>query len=164
MDTLIGILVLAAAIAAFIGMVRRTNAKGRELERQADSKPWLSDRPELLTKEQRKLVNPIGRQPRKRESGPRDAPLEPRPAKKATRAIRTGWSMGKVEFSYEDSAGDITYRTVTVHSITKTYLKGECHDRQAERTFRIDRIIGDLVDCETGEMMSPKQWIKENAL
>lgn len=72
--------------------------------------------------------------------------------------------MGQVEFSYEDMKGEITHRTVTVHSITRTYLKGECHERQSERTFRIDRIIGDLVDCETGEIMSPQQWAKESAL
>ncbi|MNJ44627.1 hypothetical protein D3C77_396830 [compost metagenome] len=164
MDTLIGILVLAAVIAAFVGMVRRTNAKRRELERQKENKPWLSARPELLTKEQRKAVNPIDRQSRNKKSSLGPVPLDPRPVQKATRAIRAGWSMGQVEFSYEDTKGEITYRTVTVHSISKTYLKGECHGRQAERTFRIDRIIGDLVDCETGEIMSPKQWAKENAL
>ncbi|MNJ56522.1 hypothetical protein D3C77_520720 [compost metagenome] len=164
MDTLIGILVLAAAVAAFVGMVRRTNAKGRELDRQSENKPWLSARPELLTKEQRRTANPIERQPRKKKSSPEPVPLEPRPAPKVTRAIRTGWSMGQVEFSYEDTKGEITYRTVTVHSITRTYLKGECHGRQAERTFRLDRIIGDLVDCETGEIISPQKWAKEKVL
>lgn len=87
-----------------------------------------------------------------------------RPAStKPTRAIRNGWSIGVVEFTYEDSAGDISYRTVTVHSASTLYLKGECHDRQAERTFRLDRIIGDLTDCETGEILSPKQWVRKNS-
>lgn len=156
------LLVLAAAVAVFVGMVRRTKAKGRELERQVENKPLHSARPKLLTKEQRKAVNSTERQSQRRKSSSAVVSVEPRPAKKQTRAIRTGWSMGQVEFSYQDTAGDITYRTVTVHSITRTYLKGECHGRQAERTFRVDRIIGDIVDCETGEMISPKKWVDEN--
>ncbi|PKG93630.1 hypothetical protein CXF92_12685 [Pseudomonas sp. Choline-3u-10] len=59
-------------------------------------------------------------------------------------------------FTYEDSAGDITCRTVTVHSATASHLKGECHDRNAERTFRIDRIVGDVVDIESGEVLRPR--------
>lgn len=78
-----------------------------------------------------------------------------------TKAIRTDWSMGDVEFTYEDSAGDITRRRVTVHSVTSAYLKGECHDRQAERTFRLDRIVGDLTDCKTGEILNPQQWARK---
>ncbi|WP_312571392.1 WYL domain-containing protein [Stutzerimonas balearica] len=58
-----------------------------------------------------------------------------------------------MEFTYRDSAGDVTSRTVTLHSVTATHLKGECHDRGAERTFRVDRIIGDVVDLETGEIL-----------
>lgn len=78
---------------------------------------------------------------------------------KTTRAIRTGWSIGEVEFTYRDVDGVVTRRRVTVHSLTQTYLKGECHDRGAERTFRLDRIIGDLVDCQTGELVSPSDLV-----
>ncbi|MFK8328516.1 WYL domain-containing protein [Pseudomonas sp. BJa5] len=164
MDTLIGLLVLAAAVAVFVGMVRRTNTKGRELERQTNSKPWLTNRPTLLTKQQRKTLNSSEQKKTQISNSPEAVQLEPRPAKKITRAIRTGWSMGKVEFRYKDAKGEITNRTVTVHAITRTYLKGECHSRQAERTFRIARIIGDLTDCETGEIISPEKWVEENAL
>jgi predicted DNA-binding transcriptional regulator YafY len=163
MDTLIGLFVLAAAVAVFIGMVRRTKAKAHELEREMESKVWLSDRPKLLTKKQREAANSTERQPQRKKSSPEALPVEPRPARKLTRAIRNGWSLGHVEFSYEDTAGDITFRNVTVHSITRTYLKGECHGRQAERTFRLDRIVGGIVDCETGEMMSPSEWAKQKA-
>ncbi len=86
--------------------------------------------------------------------------VTPRPV--SSRAIRSGWSMGEIAFTYEDSAGDITSRTVTVHSVTSTYIKGECHDRKAERTFRVDRIVGDIVDCESGELMSPMKWARQN--
>ena len=97
---------------------------------------------------------------------PKAAAIKPdtskRPEPFATRAIRTGWSIGEVAFTYEDSTGEVSYRTVTAHSVSATYLKGECHDRQAERTFRIDRIIGDLTDCETGEILSPKKWARRH--
>lgn len=85
------------------------------------------------------------------------------PVKKSgrpTRAIRNGWSIGEVEFAYEDGEGEVTYRHVTVHSVTATYLKGECHEKQAERTFRMDRILGDVTDRETGEILSPKAYAR----
>jgi len=69
--------------------------------------------------------------------------------------MRTGWSRGLVQFTYEDSKGDVTFRTVTVHSVAGNNLKGECHDRHAQRTFRLDRIIGDVVDTGTGEVLKP---------
>lgn len=90
-------------------------------------------------------------------------PSRPTPLPQDSRAIRTGWSMGEIAFTYEDTNGNITSRTVTVHSVSTTYIKGECQDRQAARTFRVDRIIGDLVDLETGEILNPKKWARMNA-
>jgi hypothetical protein len=82
-------------------------------------------------------------------------PAPIKPLKEPTRAIRTGWKLGLIEFTYEDSEGAITSRKVTVHSVTHTYLKGKCHARKAERTFRLDRIVGDIIDLETGELIRP---------
>ncbi|MEA1606136.1 hypothetical protein [Pseudomonas spirodelae] len=151
MDALIGLLVLIGIATIFVLMVRRTNAKGRALEAS------LGHRPEPLSKEQRKALNLKERHPQVPK-----AKAEKATAQEPTRAIRNGWSMGEVAFTYEDSAGDISYRTLTVHSVTATHIKGECHDRQAERTFRLDRIIGDLTDCDTGEMLSPKKWARRH--
>lgn len=78
---------------------------------------------------------------------------------KTTQAIRTGWSVGEVEFNYSDVDGVVSKRRVTVHSASKSHIKGECHERRAERTFRPDRIIGDVVNYETGEILSAKQWV-----
>lgn len=80
-----------------------------------------------------------------------------------SRAIRTGWSVAEIEFTYQDSAGDITRRVVTVHSVTATHIKGECHNRHEERTFRVDRIIGDVVDRDTGELIKPVKWSRRMA-
>ncbi len=49
--------------------------------------------------------------------------VKPASPKAKTRAIRTGWSIGEVEFKYRDADGVVTLRRVTVHSVTPTYLK-----------------------------------------
>lgn len=87
----------------------------------------------------------------RRREGLQRGTQKPKPSQ--SRAMRTGWSMGVVEFTYKDAEGDITSRRVTVHAITSTYLKGHCHERGAERTFRLDRIIGSVVNVQTGEIL-----------
>lgn len=122
-----------------------------------------SAKPELLTSSDRKrlgLPQP-SRQPKPTSSS--ESVLPPSTPKK-TRAIRTGWSRGTVAFTYEDSQGAITTRTVTVHSVSQAYLKGECHDRREQRTFRIDRMIGDAIDAETGELLEPKKLARHFAV
>ncbi|MDG9889708.1 hypothetical protein [Pseudomonas juntendi] len=163
METLIGIILLVAGVAVFCLMVRRTNARGRELAQQKPAPFSESYKPELLSKQQRKALG-FKNSSSKLGSAPASVQIDAMPAKKSTRAIRTGWSIGQVAFTYEDSSGEITDRTVSVHSVTRSHIKGECHDRKAERTFRVDRILGDLIDCETGEVLSPEKWAREKAL
>lgn len=146
MKVLIGILVVAAVLGILVVAGRRIEEKERlEAERKVD-RLRSPHRPSLLSKAQKKSLNF------------KDLPSPP----KVTRAIRTGWSLGQVEFSYVDADGVKTQRTVTVHSVTRVYFKGECHTRREERTFRLDRIVGDLVDCDTGEILSPKEWARKN--
>lgn len=114
------------------------------------------ERPSILTKEQRKglkdVLGPVKKQTQDKSFMARTvAPMPNR----STRAIRQGWSIGEVRFSYKDADGVPSERHVIVHSVTDTYIKGECLDRQAERTFRLDRINGDVVDCNTGELIDP---------
>ncbi|QGZ31472.1 hypothetical protein [Stutzerimonas stutzeri] len=114
-------------------------------------------KPKLLTPSERKrlgLPEPV-RQP---EPDPLTA------APKKTRAIRTGWKRGTVAFTYEDSQGVVTTRTVTVHSVSQAYLKGECQDRNEQRTFRIDRMIGEVIDADTGELLEPKKLARHFAV
>lgn len=58
-----------------------------------------------------------------------------------------------VQFSYRGSDGLTTRRTVLVSSVFRhsgtVYIKGECSLRGAERTFRRDRVIGEIVDVDT---------------
>jgi len=154
MDSLIGLLVIAVIAAVFVALVRKSNAKARNAPEARQYK-----RPEPLTAKQRKALN----LPLRPKVAHADIHPVVEPRTNVTRAIRTGWSIGVVAFTYEDSVGVITDRVVTVHSVCPVYLKGECHDQQAERTFRVDRIVGELTDCNTGEIMTPKKWAKHNS-
>ena len=66
-------------------------------------------------------------------------------------------------FSYRGQDGDHSRRTVNVTAISASgghaYLEGFCHDRMDIRTFRTDRIRGDLTDAETGEMVPVKRLL-----
>lgn len=140
MELLVGLLVIATAVTIFVGMVRRTNAKA------AIGAAPATHRPAPLTPSQRKALGLASSSKPIRRTAVNEPP---------SRAMRSGWSRGLVQFTYEDAKGDITVRTVTVHSVNGNILKGECHDRCAERTFRLDRIIGDVVDTGTGEVLKP---------
>lgn len=85
------------------------------------------------------------------------------PSKKSRRAIDTGWSRGRISFEYVDANGDWSMRTVTVHSVSSSRIKGECHTRRAERTFLLDRIEGDIVDLDTGEILRPRDWARQHS-
>lgn len=60
-----------------------------------------------------------------------------------------------IAFDYINSKNEHAQRRVVVRSCTGQTLSGICLDRQQTRTFRLDRIIGDVTSEETGEMFSP---------
>ena len=60
-----------------------------------------------------------------------------------------------IAFEYVNSKNEYAQRRVVVRSCTGKTLSGICLDRQQTRTFRLDRIIGDVTSEETGEMFSP---------
>lgn len=101
---------------------------------------------------------PAANRPKPLNNAQRTAPMHAKPAAEQTRAIRRGWKLCEVAFMYEDAEGNVTSRVVTVHWVGDSTFKGECHDRQAERTFRLDRVLGDITDTETGEMLEPEEW------
>ncbi len=151
MEVFVGLVLVAIGVTIFAALVRRANRKGAAL--MAQPKPWEGHKPQPLSSAQRNRP----------ELGSASPSLSDQPVRRApdhtaapSRAMRTGWRLGTVEFTYEDSKGAITVRTVTVHSVTASHIKGECQDRHAERTFRLDRIIGDVIDTETGVIVRPK--------
>lgn len=147
-----GLWLLACIGWPFIALVARTNSRAASHQQTASvlpKPPPEAKRPELLSKSQRKALDlPVVIKPQ--------APLKQPVAQ--TRAIRTGWQLCQVDFIYEDAKGDTSSRMVTVHWVGDTTFKGECHDRKAERTFRLDRVIGDITDIDTGEVLDPEDW------
>lgn len=64
-----------------------------------------------------------------------------------------------IQFTYRDAKGQVSHRIVQVYMVDGTYIDGFCMDRQADRTFRVDRIIGEVISESTGEVMEPREWI-----
>ena len=71
-----------------------------------------------------------------------------------------------VEFSYTNAEGVGSKRIVDVKEKKEEYFSGYCHFRNEKRTFRYDRIDGDIVIISTGEVVSPEnfsgQWSKKS--
>lgn len=61
-------------------------------------------------------------------------------------------------FSYRDSAGNMTERRVLFRSLDDGYLTAICLTRNASRTFRLDRIVADIVVARTGEVICGKSF------
>lgn len=66
-----------------------------------------------------------------------------------------------LRFSYEDSRGDESTREVDVSLISAQRFTGWCHLRAERRTFRWDRVVGDLLDLQTGELYKPRKAYSE---
>lgn len=81
------------------------------------------------------------------------------PAKPERRAMRGRHGvLATVEFTYLSDKGELTERRVDVTAVDGPYIQAFCHLRREERTFRLDRIQGDVIDINTGEVMTPRAW------
>ncbi|MBY4887641.1 WYL domain-containing protein [Pantoea sp. DY-15] len=63
-----------------------------------------------------------------------------------------------VAFSYVNSKGESSFRDVDVKSFDGEYVEGYCHLSRKFKTFRLDRIDGDIVIRDTGEAMNSFEW------
>lgn len=62
-----------------------------------------------------------------------------------------------LHFSYRDGQGDESTREVDVSHVSPRSFTGWCHLRGEVRTFRWDRVHGELMDMHTGELYLPQQ-------
>lgn len=69
-----------------------------------------------------------------------------------------------LHFSYVDSQGDTSTREVDVSHISAQNFTGWCHLRAEVRTFRWDRVSGDLMDLGTGEIYKTRKAFSELSL
>lgn len=69
-----------------------------------------------------------------------------------------GQPLDTIRFSYENSEGEYSERTVRVRSLGGEYFRGHCLKRRADRTFRLDRVIGEVTSEDTGEVADAWRW------
>lgn len=69
------------------------------------------------------------------------------------------WRPSSLAFHYVDAEGEHTEREVDnayrFNFGNNHYIRGACRLRKATRTFRADRITGEIVDINTGEVVDP---------
>lgn len=87
-----------------------------------------------------------------------DEPKRARSKRGGGRRPPAGKYVDLVRFDYEDRGGAETTREIEVTGINSEYLQGWCTTRRATRSFRLDRIIGEVVSMETGEVDSAYGW------
>ncbi|WP_211049192.1 WYL domain-containing protein [Pantoea sp. Acro-807] len=63
-----------------------------------------------------------------------------------------------IAFSYVNSKGESSFRDVDVKSFDGEYVEGYCHLSRKFKTFRLDRIEGDIIIRDTGEAIEPYEW------
>ncbi|WP_345827768.1 WYL domain-containing protein [Erwinia sp. HDF1-3R] len=69
--------------------------------------------------------------------------------------------LNDVAFNYVNAEGVSRFREVDVKSFDGQYLEGYCHAARKFRTFRLDRIEGDIILRGTGQSMDPYEWATE---
>ncbi len=69
-----------------------------------------------------------------------------------------------VRFDYEDRDGIPSTRTVGVTGLDDRYFEGWCHTAKAIRTFRLDRVEGEMVSNRTGEIFIDSEAWKEDRI
>jgi len=63
-----------------------------------------------------------------------------------------------VAFSYVNSKGESSFRDVDVKSFDGEYLEGYCHLSRKFKTFRLDRVEGEIIIRDTGEAIDTIEW------
>ncbi|MFN4238561.1 MAG: BRCT domain-containing protein [Vogesella sp.] len=86
-------------------------------------------------------------QPKPRRRKP---PATPRTSRKGR--------LDTIRFAYVASGGELTQRRVVVHQLDGEYFQGRCLMRNATRTFRLDRVIGDVTSEDSGEVGDAFAW------
>lgn len=87
----------------------------------------------------------------------------PRRARPATLTHLEGHNLDTVRFDYVDANGERSDRRVVVHQLEGTCFQGLCLSRRATRTFRLDRVQGDITSESSGEVQEPWAWARSLA-
>lgn len=72
-----------------------------------------------------------------------------------------GAELTEVAFYYVNGGGESSFRDVDVKKFDGEYIQGYCHLSRAFKTFRLDRVEGDVILRGTGEAMDAYHWASE---
>lgn len=72
----------------------------------------------------------------------------------------TGSRLDAIRFHYLNAAGEHSDRRVVVRVLDGEYFQGVCQARRALRTFRLDRVVGQVTSEDTGEIADPQEWAR----
>ncbi|MBP2156192.1 hypothetical protein [Erwinia rhapontici] len=67
----------------------------------------------------------------------------------------------EIAFNYVNGSGETSFRDVDVKKFDGQYIEGYCHLSRAFKTFRLDRVDGDVILRGTGEAMDAYHWAGE---
>lgn len=67
-------------------------------------------------------------------------------------------SLDIIQFDYIDAEGDYSQRRVVVHQVDGIRFSGQCMSCNDRRTFRVDRVQGNITSELTGEVSAPNVW------
>lgn len=83
----------------------------------------------------------------------------PKPVKVfgSPRIVR-GERLDKVQFDYLNAKGEYSSRRVLVQMVGEWEFEGIDLDKEDTRTFRYERVIGDITSLNTGEICAPEEW------
>ncbi|SUW63532.1 Uncharacterised protein [Buttiauxella agrestis] len=82
------------------------------------------------------------------------------PSKNFTLGMDAG-GLKNIAFNYVNANGESSFRDVDVKKCDGNYIEGYCHLSHKFKTFRIDRVEGDVILRDTGEMMNAYDWADE---
>lgn len=72
--------------------------------------------------------------------------------------IVRGERLDKVRFDYLNAKGEYSSRRVLVQMVGEWEFEGIDLDKENTRTFRYERVIGDIMSLNTGEILDPEEW------
>lgn len=92
-------------------------------------------------------------------------PKETAPTIRKTRSQRvdpppivSGRNIDVIRFDYLNQKGEYSSRRIKVTMVGAWNFEGIDLDKRAERTFRYDRVVGDITSEKTGEVLEPEAW------
>lgn len=83
-----------------------------------------------------------------------------RPASRTALPYLEARQLDTVRFAYIDATGEHSDRRVVVRQLDGLCFQGLCLSRRATRTFRLDRVQGDITSEISGEVQEPWAWAR----